>query len=135
MLDKNNKKYTHTVRYPDPQNPNDNILYKLTDFYEHPGKERPEYTLPPLVPERNLTERTAYILQAYQTYNAMSNDQYRKGSAKAEDAELWGSLEDIHNAIHNLVGGIGQPGAENAIIGHMTSVPNSAFEPLFWLRE
>ncbi|KAL8790996.1 MAG: hypothetical protein Q9195_006070 [Heterodermia aff. obscurata] len=130
MLDKNDKKYTHTVRYPDPQNPNDNILHKMTEFYEHPGKE----IAVPLIPERNLTERTAYILQAYQTYNAMSNDAYRKGAAKAEDAELWGSLEDIHNAIHNLVGGTGKPDDDNAFIGHMASVPNSAFEPLFWLH-
>ena len=131
MVDKNGERYITTVRYPDPQSPNDNILYKLTTFYNSPRGN----AFPPLIPERNLTERTAYILQAYQTYNAMSNDKYRAGSKKIEDAARWGSLEDIHNAIHNLTGGTGVPNDRNAIKGHMASVPHSSFDPIFWLRE
>ena len=81
-----------------------------------------------LNPERNLTERIAWILQAYNSYAAISNNKFRKGKdgKKIEDATNWGSLEDAHNAIHNLVGGVG---------GHMHEVAQSAFDPIFWLRK
>ena len=74
-----------------------------------------------------MTERTAWILQAYNTYVAMSKNQFRKGEDGKEitDAANWGSLEDIHNAVHVLVGGG----------GHMHQVPISAFAPIFWLRK
>ena len=130
MIGKDGEPYSTTVRYPDPRDENDNILYKMQDFYDRPSKNlpRPRHQL---IPERNLTERTAYILQSYQTYGAMSNNDYRVSSGtRAEKAENWGSLEDIHNAVHNLTGGTGKPYG-----GHMASVPNSAFDPIFWLRK
>lgn len=137
MIGKDGSPYTTTVRYPDPQGKNDNILWKMTQFYKFPGKKRPESSLPVLIHERNLTERTAYILQSYQTYGAMSNDKYRANPTltKIESAENWGSLEDIHNAVHNLTGGIGDPKDPNGYGGHMASVPNSSFDPIFWLRK
>ena len=57
----------------------------------------------------------------------MSNNALREtpGFQKIEDATNYGSLEDIHNAVHNLVGGG----------GHMASIPVSSFDPLFWLRK
>ncbi|KAL9088475.1 MAG: hypothetical protein Q9165_006199 [Trypethelium subeluteriae] len=110
----------------------------MSSFAKHPSPspERPEASLPPLIPERNLTERTAYVLQAYQTYGAMSNDKYRAQSAveRAENAGQWGSLEDIHNAVHNLTGGVGDVQDSNGYGGHMASVPNSSFDPIFWLH-
>ena len=81
-------------------------------------------SLPKLIPERNLTERTAWVLQRYNTYAAVSNNFFRTGSV-VNDAANWGSLEDIHNAIHNLVGGD----------GHMAQIAVSAFDPIFWLRK
>ncbi|KAL9100136.1 MAG: hypothetical protein Q9163_004452 [Psora crenata] len=112
-----------TVRYPDPQGRKDNILDKIKTFRDEPsGKGR----LPVFRPEHNLTERTAWILQAYDTYMAMSNNGLRAtpGYKEVVDATNYGSLEDIHNAVHTLVGGG----------GHMSSVPVSAFDPLFWLH-
>ena len=57
----------------------------------------------------------------------MSNNALRATSEfqKIEDATNYGSLEDIHNAVHNLVGGG----------GHMSAIRLSAFDPLFWLRK
>lgn len=80
-----------------------------------------------LNPERNLTERTAWILQAYESYMAMSNNEFRtsEDGKPIEEAANWGSLEDIHNAVHDLLGGG----------GHMSSIANSAFDPIFWLRK
>ena len=104
--------------------PEKNILTELERFYNRPSTEK---QFPVLNPERNLTERTAWILQAYNSYVAMSKNEFRKGKDGKEigDAANWGSLEDIHNAIHSLVGGT----------GHMSSVPRSAFDPIFWLRK
>lgn len=79
--------------------------------------------IPIVIPENNLTERTAWILQAYKTFPAMSNNRLRTGKAGEEDRTNWGSLEDVHNAIHSLTG------------GHMGSTEVSAFDPIFWLRE
>ena len=57
----------------------------------------------------------------------MSNNALRETRRfqKIEDATNYGSLEDIHNAVHILVGGG----------GHMSVVEVSAFDPIFWLRK
>ena len=78
--------------------------------------------IPVLKPEANLAERTTWILQAYTTFPAMSNNELRGG---LNDKTNWGSLEDIHNAIHVLVG----------TGGHMSHIEVSAFDPVFWLRK
>ena len=74
-----------------------------------------------------MAERTAWILQAYKTFPAMSNNELRQseGGKNVEDRTNWGSLEDIHNAVHSLVG--------NG--GHMSGIDVSAFDPIFWLRK
>ena len=54
----------------------------------------------------------------------MSNNRLRQGKdGIVEDRSNWGSLEDIHNAIHGLTG------------GHMGDPEVSAFDPIFWLRK
>ena len=57
----------------------------------------------------------------------MSNNALRsvRGFKGAKDATNYGSLEDIHNTVHNLVGGG----------GHMAGIQVSAFDPIFWLRK
>lgn len=101
---------------------NNEIIKQVKLFYEKPG----ENGLPPLNPERNLTERVSYILRAYQRYGSMSNNRYRGDNKvdKTEDKENWGSMEDIHNVIHDLTGGG----------GHMSHIEISAFDPIFWLH-
>ena len=42
---------------------------------------------------------------------------------------IYGSLEDCHNAIHVYAGG-----PNNGFNGHMSRVPNAAFDPIFWLH-
>ena len=93
-----------------------------------------------IVAARNLSERVANILGAYQRYSPMSHNVYSLQGPKGESfgqlktraerqqvlaqrtarKEVWGSLEDIHNAIHGLVG--------NG--GHMGAVEASAFDPV-----
>ena len=54
----------------------------------------------------------------------MSNNLLRQGKdSKVDDRSNWGSLKDVHNAIHDLTG------------GHMGNPQVSAFDPIFWLRE
>ena len=98
------------------------MLDKITAFRNKPSEGSLVFK-----GERNLTERTAWILQAYNTYIAMSNNALRETSEfhKIEDATNHGSLEDIHNSVHILVGGG----------GHMSKIEVSAFDPLFWLRK
>ena len=84
--------------------------------------------IPVAIPENNLTERIAWILQAYKTFPAMSNNRFRQGQDReVEDRTNWGSLEDVHNSIHSLMGGLER--------GHMGNPAVSAFDPIFWLRE
>ena len=54
----------------------------------------------------------------------MSNNLLRQDKdSPVEDRTNWGSLEDVHNAIHGITG------------GHMGKTQLSAFDPIFWLRE
>ena len=70
---------------------------------------------------KNLTERVLWILNAYTNYGAMCCNLF-KGSESGWNN--WGSLEDVHNAVHNYVGNE----------GHMGSIDVSAFDPVFWLH-
>jgi len=115
--------YKTTVRYPNVRDPQNTLNGILESFYKNPGRKIGA----PLNPERNLTERVAYILLAYQRYGSMSNNKYRSTNPndKTKEAGIWGSMEDIHNAVHTLTGGPG---------GHMSVVKSSAFDPIFWLH-
>ncbi|KAK6527368.1 hypothetical protein TWF281_010548 [Arthrobotrys megalospora] len=61
------------------------------------------------------------ILPGYlDEYEAFSTAQFTDNSKPVESL----SLEDVHNNLHGWVGGI----------GHMSNVPTSAFDPIFWLH-
>lgn len=75
--------------------------------------------------ERNLSERVAYILKAYKRFGPMSYNAYPHDARdEASKAEIWGSMEDIHNSVHGLIGGG----------GHMGMIETSAYDPIFWLH-
>ena len=133
MTDASKEPFKTTVRHPNFRKPGSHLVKGLSAFIKDPSlrdKLPVPATwdgLPIFIPETNLTERTAWVLQAYKTFPAMSNNKLRQGKAgnKIEDRTNWGSLEDIHNAIHVLVGDG----------GHMNRVDVSAFDPIFWLRK
>lgn len=60
------------------------------------------------------------LLSSEPNYAIFSNTAY-------DDDEDYGhqSIENIHNGVHAFVGGMG---------GHMSAVPFSAFDPIFWLH-
>jgi tyrosinase len=70
---------------------------------------------------KNLTERVFWILTAYTNFGAMCCNLFQGSESGWNN---WGSLEDIHNAVHNYVG--------NG--GHMSAVRISSFDPVFWLH-
>lgn len=74
----------------------------------------------------NLTERMLFVLLAYESFGPMSSNAFSGDPSldpnESSDLEGWGSLEDIHNYVHVLVGGG----------GHMSSTTSSAFDPIFW---
>lgn len=106
------------------ENKKESILSEMTEFYKTPDHGG---SLPQLTPGHNLSERLVYILQRYNTFNAASSNRLRTENGKPTlvDAPNWGSFEDIHNAVHNHMGGG----------GHMSGIAVSAFDPIFWLRK
>ena len=70
---------------------------------------------------KNLTERVFWILTAYTNFGAMCCNLF---PGKESGWNNWGSLEDIHNAVHVYVGHG----------GHMNAIEISAFDPVFWLH-
>ena len=69
---------------------------------------------------KNLTERVLFLLQSYDSFGPISSNYFYKG----QSFENWGSLEDVHNAIHVYTGGG----------GHMGDTEVAAFDPIFWLH-
>lgn len=61
-----------------------------------------------------------YLLQSYESFGPISSNYYFKKQKFAN----WGSLEDVHNSIHGLVGNK----------GHMNYPEVAAFDPIFWLH-
>lgn len=99
----------------------------MTDFFKDQSRqltgELPDATSRNL--ERNLSERVAYILKSYERFGPLSYNAFpRDARGEAGKAEIWGSLEDIHNSVHGLVGHG----------GHMGWVEKSAYDPIFWLH-
>ncbi|KAF2197120.1 Di-copper centre-containing protein [Delitschia confertaspora ATCC 74209] len=113
------KGYESTVRWPDYPDAEERLEARINTFYNNVDQ-------PERFPSRNLTERVAYILLAYRRFGSMSNNAWRSKDPndKIKDAENWGSLEGIHNAVHNYTGDT----------GHMGGIETSAFDPVFWLH-
>lgn len=88
-------------------------------------------------PEVNLRERVSYLLQSYDNFDQVSHNQWDptrtpaiiNGKPSKYRGLGFGSMEDIHNTVHVLVGGWGE-----RFDGHMKQVPISAFDPIFWLH-
>lgn len=73
---------------------------------------------------KNLTERIFWILTAYTNFGAMCCNLFPGAESGWSN---WGSLEDVHNAVHNYIGNGGNG-------GHMGSIAISSFDPVFWLH-
>lgn len=105
-------KVNATVRWPvsgatsDEEGLRNNLLSLLDNSFIKKGK--------------NLTERVLYLLQSYDTFGPISSNYF----FEAQKFSNWGSLEDVHNAVHNYVG----KG------GHMSDTGIAAFDPIFWLH-
>lgn len=121
--------YDSTVRYPVPSGDStpQKVLEQITDFFKDQSSSITG-ELPDAIPrnlERNLSERVAYILKSYERFGPMSYNAFPPDArGEAGKAEIWGSLEDIHNSVHGLVGHG----------GHMGWVEKSAYDPIFWLH-
>lgn len=101
---------------------NEELIANLTPFSRDVSSRVPV--------EGNLTERVLYILQSYNSFRAMTSNQWDPNRRLDQEGDLlgFGSVEDIHNALHNLSGGFGD------FRGHMTNPAISSFDPIFWLH-
>ncbi|KAF9775275.1 hypothetical protein IL306_006642 [Fusarium sp. DS 682] len=93
--------------------------------------------------EGNLRERVVYLLKSYSVFDQVSHNQWdskrkprldSQGRPSTTSGQGFGSIEDIHNALHTLVGGQGRDAFNRRRTGHMSRVPISAFDPIFWLH-
>ncbi|TQN70844.1 Tyrosinase [Colletotrichum shisoi] len=104
-----------TIRYPG-QTTSNSLVQQLTRFFA--GTDQSPRG-------KNLTERVLFILQSYQDFGAASHNRFNPPEKPGQpDFAEWGSIEDIHNAIHTYSGGG----------GHMGDPTVAAFDPIFWLH-
>ncbi|KAF7563483.1 hypothetical protein G7046_g620 [Stylonectria norvegica] len=99
-----------------PEQQKDFLVKSLTPYTQDVG------TLVDI--EVNLRERVVYLLKSYEKFDQVSNNQWNQ----EPDGSGFGSIEDIHNTLHVLIGG------PNERSGHMTDVARAAFDPIFWLH-
>ncbi len=97
-------KYPSTVRYPNQS-----------------GKSN-DAVIGPILANENASLRTnvSMLLLGYHDFDGFSNNQWNQGIQPGR----YGSLEDIHNEIHDKLGGG----------GHMSALEVSAFDAVFWLH-
>ncbi|ENH75899.1 Tyrosinase [Fusarium oxysporum f. sp. cubense race 1] len=111
------------------------LLRMLTPYTREVNRELPV--------EGNLRERVLYLLKSYSVFDQVSHNQWdpkrrprldTDGRPSKTSGQGFGSIEDIHNALHTLVGGQGRDALNRPRTGHMSRVPISAFDPIFWLH-
>ncbi|KAK4181554.1 hypothetical protein QBC36DRAFT_174782 [Triangularia setosa] len=79
--------------------------------------------------QRSLSQRLYILFSNYGNYSRFSNNAWIPFVNNAS----FDSLESLHDTIHNLAGGggMGQPNIQG---GHMSFIPYSAFDPIFFLH-
>ncbi|CAD6578783.1 MAG: hypothetical protein ASARMPRED_008848 [Alectoria sarmentosa] len=103
------RKWNSTVRWPKP-----GTSVSQNDLLE--GAIRNEVA--------NLREKTFLLVASYEKYGPFSNQKWN-----LDTAAIYNSLEDVHNTMHTRLGGEVTGGN-----GHMSRIPYSAFDPVFWLH-
>ncbi|KAK0657015.1 common central domain of tyrosinase-domain-containing protein [Cercophora newfieldiana] len=97
-------RYRETVRYPDRS-----------------GRSQDARIAPILANElASLRSNVSLLLLSYRNFDAFSYNRWDTNTSPG----AFGSLEDVHNEIHDRVGGG----------GHMSSLEVSSFDPIFWLH-
>ncbi|KAK0671041.1 hypothetical protein QBC41DRAFT_335569 [Cercophora samala] len=98
-------RYPTTVRYPNPRT----------------GQSQDNRVAPILANElASLRTNVSLLLLSYTNFDAFSFNRWDPSTNPGE----FGSLEDVHNEIHDRTGGG----------GHMSSLDVSSFDPLFWFH-
>lgn len=73
---------------------------------------------------QNLADQMYSLFTRCTDYLHFSNDMAGSSSTACST-----SLENIHNTVHSMAGG-----PDNTVAGHMTFIPISSYDPLFWLH-
>ncbi|KAK4202248.1 putative tyrosinase [Triangularia verruculosa] len=79
--------------------------------------------------QRSLSQRLYILFSNYGNYSRFSNNAWIPFVNNAS----YDSIESLHDTIHNLAGG-GGIGQLNIRGGHMSFIPYSAFDPIFFLH-
>ncbi|KAK3383259.1 hypothetical protein B0T24DRAFT_661801 [Lasiosphaeria ovina] len=77
----------------------------------------------------SLSQRLYILFSNYANYSLISNNAWIPLTSNAS----YDSIESLHDTVHNLAGGggLGQPNVQG---GHMSYIPYSAFDPIFFLH-
>ncbi|KAK1752501.1 hypothetical protein QBC47DRAFT_59111 [Echria macrotheca] len=77
----------------------------------------------------SISQRLYILFSNYANYTLFSNNAW----IPLVSNQSYDSLESLHDTIHNLAGGggLGQPNVQG---GHMSYIPYSAFDPIFFLH-
>jgi tyrosinase len=93
--------------------------------------------------EGNLGERLIFLIKSYEKFDQVSHNQWdpdrvpasdKDGNPSLTEGQGFGSFEDVHNTVHDLVGGEGEDSQKQKRDGHMSHIFISAFDPIFWLH-
>jgi tyrosinase len=68
-----------------------------------------------------LRASVSILLLSYSSFDAFSHNRW----SPSTQAGTYGSLENIHDNLHSMIGGNG---------GHMGGISVSAYDPVFWLH-
>ena len=96
--------------------------YQTTVRYPNRSGQSQDARVGPILSNElaSLRSNVGLLLLSYTKYDAFSFNRWDTNTSPGE----FGSIEDLHNEIHDRTGGG----------GHMSSLEVSAFDPLFWLH-
>lgn len=106
-----------TLRWPAPGGSTSDELTQHKKLADLLTGEKPQSWLKK---GKNMTERVRYLLQSYDSFGPISSNYFWTEQGFTN----WGSLEDVHNALHDYIGGN----------GHMGDPAIAVFDPIFWLH-
>ena len=110
-----------------PMNPSPNDFpprwSALPTTVRYPGASDQD-TITPIIANElsSLANNVGLLLLSYKNFDAFSYSQWDPNTSPGQ----YGSLEDVHNRIHDVTGGRGR--------GHMSSLDVSSYDPLFWMH-
>lgn len=95
-----------------------------TNLSDNPTSQNDKVASTYATSRQNLADQMYSLFTRCTDYLHFSNDMAGSSSTSCST-----SIENIHNTVHSMAGG-----PDNTVAGHMTFIPISSYDPLFWLH-